>query len=179
LQALDDIKSKNKDTNTMVELGCEAAHYSALFNEKLGWFFSPKLGAEMRSYPQIAPNDLINLRGGLSSRDIFVLGGVIGFDVRKQLGERFSLSLKSSYFFPFDILGSGTGSKFVGNESYRNFNIGVQAVYWLNKRMGLGAGGFIDQRSIGYLSPSGGEEQVSMDGTYFFGSFIYRFWTRK
>ena len=34
LEALDDIKSKNKDTNTMVELGCETAHYSALFNEK-------------------------------------------------------------------------------------------------------------------------------------------------
>jgi len=34
LQALDDVKSKNKDLNTMLELGCEGGNYSALFNEK-------------------------------------------------------------------------------------------------------------------------------------------------
>jgi len=34
LNVLDDLKSKNKDINTMVELGCEGGSYSALFNEK-------------------------------------------------------------------------------------------------------------------------------------------------
>jgi len=34
LQALDVLKSKNKEMYTMVELGCSEAHYSAIFNEK-------------------------------------------------------------------------------------------------------------------------------------------------
>jgi len=34
LKAVDDIKSKNKEMCTMVELGCGEAHYSAIFNEK-------------------------------------------------------------------------------------------------------------------------------------------------
>ena len=33
LKAVNDVKSKNKDINTMVELGCHEAYYSAVFNE--------------------------------------------------------------------------------------------------------------------------------------------------
>jgi hypothetical protein len=134
------------------------------------WSFSPKVGVEARDYFQIF-NPALNL----SNVGVTALGGAIGFDLRKQLGDKFSIGAKVAYFIPL-ILSSDSDVQKVSEGSYRNFSAGLQGLYWLTKHWGAGAGGFYDLRSIGYrLNSTGSTDQVYMDGTYFFGSILYSF----
>lgn len=147
-----------------------------------GWSFSPKVGAELRTYNYILPNNLSALNSsatGLTGHDISILGAAVGFDLRKQLSEGLSLGIKASYFYPVSLMSSGgVADKISGDVSYRNFNIGVQGLYWVSRSVGIGVGGYFENRSIGFTSTGGGAEaeKVYMDGMYFFGSMIYRIW---
>jgi len=143
-----------------------------------GWSLSPKLGAEVRTYNQIVPTDLVSLGGSLSDNPLMVLGAVAGLDIRKQFSRNFSLGAKVGYFFPVKALSGAPGdAKFDPGTSYRNLGAGLQGMYWLSPSLGLGVGAYIESRSIGYTSSSSsGLQTVTTNGTYFFGSVVYRFW---
>lgn len=145
--------------------------------QKNGWSISPKLGAEVRDYNQLLPSDLKTVSGDLVVNDIYTVGGVVGIDIRKQFTESFGAGLRFSYFYPIVFIGSNSSSTIGGEASKRNFNVGLQGLYWVSPNVGFGLGGFYDQRSIGY-TPSGrsSTEEIYMDAFYFFGSFVYRFW---
>jgi hypothetical protein len=149
------------------------AKYRIKFGEgKSGWVFSPKAGIEERDYIEILQ------RGG--SLDSRAFGLNIGADLRKQFTEKLSLGLKFAYFKPI-ILSSDQVDQLTSDASNRNLSLGAQALYWLNRNWGLGAGAYIEKRSISYTVKNGGPassskpEQVYMDGTFFFGSLLYSF----
>jgi hypothetical protein len=134
------------------------------------WAFSPKLGVEERDYFEIFRPSL-----NLSVVGVNALGPSVGFDLRKQLGDKFSVGAKVAYFIPIALLSSSTIEK-TGDASYRNISVGLQGLYWLSKHWGAGAGGFYEKRSISYrLNGNSNAEQVYMDGFYFFGSVLYSF----
>ena len=92
-----------------------------------------------------------------------------------------SLGIKAAYFSPLKLTSStsmGTLELASGANS-RNISLGAQMLYWLSPRWGLGAGAYLEKRSISYringVNTSTDPEQVFMDGTYFFGSLLYSF----
>jgi hypothetical protein len=150
------------------------AKYRINFGDpKSGWSFAPKAGIEERDYFEIFPNG-----GSAATISSMVYGVDIGFDLRKQLTQKMSLGIKAAYFKPM-ILSSASADKITADASGRNMSVGAQALYWLNGHWGLGAGAYLEKRSISYTlktpSKTGQPEQVFMDGTYFFGSVIYSF----
>lgn len=152
---------------------------SNLSRDKYGWSFSPKVGIEGREYFFITPNpEAANV---LDSSDLMALGAAVGLDIRKQFNDRFSLGAKLAYFQPLVLVGAPSGSKITGDASNRNLSVGVQGLFWLSKRWGLGLGAYYEKRSLSYeekpidsVAPAGAN-QVFMDATYFFGSLIFSF----
>jgi hypothetical protein len=143
-----------------------------------GWFFSPKIGTEFREFNEIVPSDSTQPNLGVTSNKISILGASLGFDLRKQFSESFSIGVKVGYFRPiFFIGGSPTGSQFSGSANQRNLSLGIQGLYWLNPTWGIGAGGYFEKRSLSFSTPNqSSPEEIYMDGSYFFGSVVYRIW---
>jgi hypothetical protein len=141
------------------------------------WYFSPKLGAELREYNQIIPSDSSNISAGVRANSIYAMGPSVGFDLRKQFSRSFSLGIKASYFKPISMIGGVESGQVSGSASGRNSNFGIQGLYWLNKTWGAGLGGYFEMRSLGFVnSSSPNQEEIFMDGSYFFGSIVYRIW---
>jgi hypothetical protein len=140
---------------------------------KYNWSLSPKFGVEERDYFEIFPNST-----AASTLSSTVLGAQLGVDLRKQLSDRFSVGVKLAYFKPL-IISSSQAGPLTSDASNRNISVGAQVLYWLDRHWGLGAGAYVEHRSISYTvqgAPSTqAAEQVFMDGTYFFGSVIYSF----
>jgi hypothetical protein len=141
---------------------------------KYSWSLSPKLGIEERDYFEIFPS-----RSSIGTFSSSVYGLQAGADLRKALTDRFSVGIKFAYFKPL-LLSSSGAKELTGDASNRNFSLGAQILYWPGRRWGLGAGAYIERRSISYLldKPAAGvtaAEQVFTDGTFFFGSLIYSF----
>jgi hypothetical protein len=143
---------------------------------KYGWSISPKLGAEMREYAEVIPGNIFQSPPQITITQMNVIGASLGLDIRKQFNEKLSMGAKFGYFYPLMLSGAPSGSSLGGSASSRNLNFGLQGLYWLNQNVGLGVGGFFEMRSIGFTSPGvNGVEEIYMDGTYFFGSVVYRF----
>ena len=141
-----------------------------------GWFFAPKMGLETRGYVELYQDST----GVDTPRGFSAVGPNIGFDLRKQLSEKMSLGFKLSYFLPIALTGNVQYQSLTGEYSNRNLNIGVQALYWLDRHWGLGAGAFLDDRSISYspLNPPAGPPQndfVLADSVNVFASLIFSF----
>lgn len=139
-----------------------------------GWAFAPKLGLEERDYFEIFPS-IRKLETIRSS----AYGAVVGFDLRKQISEKLSLGLKVAWFRPF-LLRSSQEIALNSIASNRNASVGAQALYWVAPRWAVGAGAYLEKRSISYdrlpaTAPAKAPEEIYMDGTYFFGSLLYRF----
>jgi hypothetical protein len=148
-----------------------------LSQDRYGWFFAPKVGAEARDYFSLLLQDQNNPNSLLSTR-ITVLGLAAGFDLRRQLSARWSLGVKAAYFLPVSISAPSFSPQISSNSSYGNLNLGAQGLYWLSRSWGLGMGLFLDQRSIGYTvagAVNTNAETIVMDGVYFFGSLVYTF----
>ncbi|MGK5082615.1 hypothetical protein WDW37_04855 [Bdellovibrionota bacterium FG-1] len=142
---------------------------------KLSWAIVPKFGIEGRDYIESFPLKL-NTPSYIST----VSGLTVGLDLRKQLSRKFSLGIKIAYFKPI-WLSSNHATALTGDASNRNFSVGAQVLYWATQHWGLGAGGYLEKRSLSYKvdktatgAPSN-VDQVFMDGTYFFGSVLYSF----
>ena len=136
---------------------------------------APKFGLQVRQYILLtAPsNGPPGATPVMSSNTFSTMGPDAGFDIRKQFSERFSLGGQFSYYYP---LSSGDGTVARGSESNRNFALGLQGLYWLNKLWGLGAGVYTENRSIAVKNSSNAApDTIENDGTYFFGSLIYNF----
>lgn len=139
---------------------------------RFGWFIAPKAGLELRDYFELLPTGSGST--SLQSTLFRSLGPTVGVDIRKQFSERWSVGAKASYYLPVALLSSS--ATITADDSRRNINVGIQGLYWIFKNWSLGAGIFIDKRSISVLPPSASRpEEVFMDGTYFFGSVIYSF----
>ena len=137
-------------------------------NRRYGWSFAPKLGIEGREYFEVP------LTPTSPSSKFMTLGPSIGLDVRRQFNEQWSLGAKLGYFYP--IAGAPTGSKFTSEASYRNFSVGLQGLYWFGGSWALGAGAYVEKRSISFQpTTTKAPEQIYMDAVYFFGSLIYSF----
>ena len=146
-----------------------------------GWSLAPKLGLEIHGYNYILPTVLnLSSTSSLQNNDLPVWGAAVGFDLRKQFSENLSFGMKASYFYPVMIQNSSVASGLTGDASYRNFSVGIQGLYWISHYFGLGVGGYYDSRSLSFTpagkSSGGSSEKIFMDGTYFFGSVIYRIW---
>jgi hypothetical protein len=140
--------------------------------DKSAWVLSPKAGIEGRDYIE-----LIQSGGAISAT---ALGATIGADLRKPLTEKLSLGIKFAYFKPL-MLSSEQADQLTGDASGRNMSVGAQLMYWLDAHWGLGAGAYLEKRSLSFTVKNGGAEsaskpeQVFMDGSYFFGSVLYSF----
>jgi hypothetical protein len=95
------------------------------------------------------------------------------------------MGLRLNYFYPLSLSGAD-GGKLGGPANMRNISLGLQGLYWLSQTWGLGVGAYIDMRSISYdagangtpgsaNTPSSGNQEIYMDGTYFYGSLIFNF----
>jgi hypothetical protein len=135
------------------------------------FFVQPKIGFSSRQYPMVVIDDT----GAFQRQDsLRAMGPAAGIDFRRPISERFSIGARLEYFVPVSVSMSDGPYSVRGHDSYRNLSLGVQAIYWLNREWGLGAGAFIEKRSIEYLqNASGTHESIEMDGNYFFGSLIY------
>jgi hypothetical protein len=156
--------------------GAEAVlKYRLNFGEgKYNWGLSPKLGLEGRDYFQLfAPGS------AFSTFFSQVYGIQAGLDLRKAINDRFSVGIKLAYFKPLLLSSSGADS-LTSDASNRNVSLGAQVLYWVSRRVGLGAGAYVERRSISYTLTNAPAsvteaEKVFTDGTYFFGSVIYSF----
>jgi hypothetical protein len=150
-----------------------------LSDTRFGYVLMPKFGFETREYPELRPVD--TTRQAFFLNKPLVFGPVLGTDLRRQFDEEFSVGLRLNYFIPLAL--TGVDGKLSGGANMRNLNIGLQGLYWLTPNWGLGLGGFFDFRSMSYdASPSqmsfratGVNQEIYMDGAYFFGSLIYNF----
>ncbi|MEW6056825.1 MAG: hypothetical protein AB1540_09435 [Bdellovibrionota bacterium] len=148
-----------------------AARYRIpLDKAKHGWVVMPKFGFEYREYPELRPLSL--QRQEFSLINLTAIGPVFGFDLRKQFNDEFSLGLKFAYYRP--VILSGVDGTLSGGANGRNLSIGAQGLYWLSAKWGLGAGGFLEDRGVGYLL-NNLQQEVQMNAFYFFGSLIYSF----
>ncbi|HTL13230.1 MAG TPA: hypothetical protein VL588_12120, partial [Bdellovibrionota bacterium] len=137
------------------------------------WVIQPNIGPQARQYFQLTPGG-----GGITNnRSFWTLGASVGIDVRKQLSKRFSLGARASLFVPLGLSGLQGDHHLTGTASFRNLSLGLQGVYWLGGSWGLAAGAYHDDRSISFNStvPGAVDEQVYTDGSYFYGSVIYKF----
>jgi hypothetical protein len=154
--------------------------------DKYAWFFSPKMGFLARDYGIFLPQSSGGNDGGGGSSNnsnsvqqlnTTAYGPTLGFDLRKQLFEKFSLGLKFAYFYPISASSGGQGiflSRGHDDGDNRNFGLGLQGIYWVQKHWSLGAGVLIEKRSI-TVGNGQSYADVTMDGSYFFGSVIYSF----
>ncbi len=167
-------KSANRGT---IEI--YAKYRIPLTNSKYGWFLYPKIGLEFREYIELRPDVNANTSSSVGSNFHFekveVAGMGIGFDIRKQFTDKFSLGSKASYYLPMGF--RNRSQKISAAASFRNMSIGVQGLYWFRKQWAMGMGGYLEQRSIGYYPSqhASAAQEVFMDGAYFFGSIVYSF----
>jgi len=148
----------------------------------LPWSMALKAGVEFRDYFEIFPTSVSRVIAGAPSISPMVSGPAVGVDLRKQFTKNFSLGVKTGYFMPVMLLSDYVSKIVMGGESLRNINFGAQGLYWLGGGWAVAFGGYFELRSIefGQLNTKGsaissGNEKVSMDGAYFFGSLIYSF----
>jgi hypothetical protein len=157
----------------------------SISTSRFGWLFAPKAGFEMRQYFFLQP-DLSSFanRGSLSGgpvgielQGITVTGPSVGFDLRRQLNEKWSVGGKFAYFLPVYARGSDFDKLIYNSTSLRNLNVGLQGAYWLGGSWAIALGGFFDLRSISFQIQDGPSEpeEVFTDALYFFGSLIYSF----
>ncbi len=150
-----------------------------LGKDKWGWIIQPKIGLEKRDYFSIGRADIID--PSRPTNYASVVGPAVGFDVRKQIWDRFSLSMKINYFVPLTVIDSVASSPISVSSNWasvRNVSLGLQGAYWLGGKFAVAAGGYMEFRSLAYtgtFSPAGQPEEVYMDGAFFFASFIYSF----
>ena len=152
-------------TFNRVDLEASVKYRVNVTNDKYAWFFSSNLGFLSRDY------DYIPITSGPAT--FTTIGPVLGFDLRKQLSEKFSLGSKFAYYFP---VASSDGTVLHGDpNSNRNVSLGIQGLYWLSHRWGLAAGAFLEERSIAEAPNGAPKEVINQDGTYFYGSVIWSF----
>jgi len=112
-----------------------ALKYRLEFGNKSSPFvIQPKFGFGMRQYIEFAPDG-----GGsvTAVRSPYALGLRAGLDIRKKITSKLSLGIKFSYFYPLVLLGLDA-HEITGDASFRNYTLGLQAVYWLGGRWGDG-----------------------------------------
>lgn len=144
-----------------------------LDESRYGWFLAPKLGFESRSYLHLL---VYSGQSTLSSRGTGAIGPSIGVDIRRQFNDRWSVGAKIAYFLPLALTGVDPSYSMTSDQSFRNFSAGVQALYWLNPKWSIAAGGYFDMRSLSYTKPGDTKKElISMDAMYFFGSLIWTF----
>jgi hypothetical protein len=140
------------------------------------WFIQPKAGILSHQYPHLLVG---NAKTGFQVSDkVRATGFGAGVDVRHAFSERLSLGAKLEYFVPIGISADNGGGVLYPQDSYRNLSVGLQAIYWLGGNWGVGAGAYLENRSIGYKPVGAGgvstdPERILMDGSYFYGSVIY------
>lgn len=143
-------------------------------DRKFAWFLIPAFGLELRHYPELRPNP-----AQPEDFQFFkpqTVGPTAGLELRHQFSEQFALGAKFSYYVPTFL--DGVDGAIGGRASYRNMEIGLQGQYWGSPRWGMGFGGFVDQRSLGYVDPNNGNpalQEIYLDGISFFVSIIYSF----
>jgi len=147
---------------TWMDLEVFAKYCIQLKGALKGILFLPKAGLEKREYLFFTP---------FGTNKASTMGPSFGFDLRKQLAERWSAGMKLSYFKPVSLSGVESGST-ISNAS--NLSVGVQGFYWRSPTWGYGVGLFFDRRSFGYDSPNAGHQEVNLDSTQFFGSILLR-----
>lgn len=148
-----------------------------LTSDGYGWMIVPKLGVELREYVVLLPQGGVS--SALSGASGYAIGPSAGVDIRRQFSQNLSFGARFNYVLPLGLIGSlpqSTGD-LQGGANFRNLSFGLQALYWWTPNIGLGLGGFFELRSISTRSTvSGQTDEVAMDGSYFFGSLVYRFW---
>ncbi|HUP57948.1 MAG TPA: autotransporter outer membrane beta-barrel domain-containing protein, partial [Bdellovibrionota bacterium] len=123
------------------------------------WFFQPKIGLLDHQYLRYLPDlstATTQFQGRIQSRGLGV-----GFDLRRALSERWSLGFKFEYFVPMSLGVDGTSATLSGSENSRNLSVGLQAIWWVGPRWGLGMGAFIENRSVSYQLSTGLNESVN------------------
>lgn len=165
----------NIETEFFVRSAFQAvAKYKIPVAPEKGLHLAPFFGAETRQFFQIVPT----APSVFSVSQFWALGPVVGFDVKKSFTENLTASFKAQYFVPLTVMGSAvSGASLTSDSSYRNISLGLQGFYWWSSRWGIGAGAFLDNRSISYRLPNNRPrpEEVITDGSYFYGSVMYRF----
>ncbi len=148
--------------------------------DKWGWIIQPKVGVEMRD--MFAVDEAVITDPTAAEVRYTFFGPAVGFDIRKQIFEKFSLSAKFNYFIPVIAFSSNPAEvgpvTITSDASYSNVSFGLQAAYWLGGNFGIAAGALAEFRSISVDVPTrspGVTEQISMPGVFFFGSVIYSF----
>lgn len=147
---------------TWMDLEAFAKYCIQLKGAMKGVLFLPKAGLEKREYLFFSP---------FGTKTASTMGLSFGFDLRKQLAERWSAGMKLSYFKPVTLSGVESGSTIAGAS---NLSVGVQGFYWRSPTWGFGVGAFFDRRSFGYNSSTAGLQEVNLDSTQFFGSILLR-----
>ncbi len=150
---------------------------AALSHHRLGWFLAPKFGVELRNFEQLIPPTATT---AIDSAGVRFWGLGAGLDLRKQFTERWSLGGKFTYFFPISILRAPDAGKLTRlSANFRNLSAGLQGYYWFSRNLGLGVGGFFEQRSISYqrqsVTTSSLADEIRVDGIYFFTTLMYNF----
>jgi hypothetical protein len=166
----------NSETFSYFDWDLYAKHQFTLGSEGGRWFIQPKLGVVSQQYLHLLRGFVPS--GFQVSGKVRATGFGVGADVRHPFTDKLSLGLKFEYFVPIGISADNGGGTLYAQDSYRNLSVGIQAIYWLGGPWGVGAGAFLENRSIGYkpIGPSGvasDPERIRMDGQYFFGSIIY------
>lgn len=148
-------------------------YYVPLPKSLFGFLLLPKAGFEQRQYLFFSPagTGTFTSGQGLLAKKATTLGFAMGFDLRKQFAERWSVGMKVNYFKPMTLSGVESGSTLAGAS---NLSMGLQGFYWYSKSWGFGVGGFFDRRSLSYTSPTSGLQEVNLDSTQFFGSILLR-----
>lgn len=174
----------------------------AFSNQRFGWFLAPKFGLEYREYNYFTPDVETDAAGemvfdavtgqpvinGLNNTQIKTIGPSIGFDLRRQFNEKWSLGTKFSYYFPLTASDSGGSLTKSGSDNYLNLSVGAQGLYWLKPGWGLALGSYYELRRLSFVHRASGASgatadaatssqatSVKMDGLYFFTSLIITF----
>jgi len=159
------------------QIDAQAKYRWKLSAGRYAWFILPKLGVQSRDYVNLSQDS----SGFPVANSFSAFGPSMGFDVRKQFTDRFSLGLKVDYFLPLALSGNVQAQRISGEASYRNFSVGLQGLYWMSNHWGVGAGTYLDDRSISYTptnpSPSiaPANDSVVADSINFFASLLYSF----
>jgi hypothetical protein len=164
-----------------------AKYRMAISRDRYGWFLAARGGLEYRDYYQVRSEGSSAANAHMVSDQAGVFGPALGVDIRKQLTDKLSLGAKISYFLPISIsrLSASNGDTYElqlsgQGHNRRNLSFGLQGMYWLGPRWGVGAGAYAEMRSLGYdvtASDSSGATQgsITQDAFHFFGSLLYSF----
>ena len=183
-------KTVPKKIFTRYEAELVAKYRLPLANNRYGWFLAPKLGVAMRESPHISIVVPTNGSDPYFSDDSYVaLGLSAGLDLRKQFSDRFSVGIRTGIYIPILHVKGPTGSNTKTGDLLENVHAGVQGLFWLNSRWGLGGGAYMEKRrnraTAGFVTNAEGatasqekaskEDNLTLDATYIHGSLIYRF----